>query len=245
MNDCSYFEEQISGLLDGVLSQEETEALFAHLAQCPSCSALYEDLKRLSNAMPHLEGSPPAGFAHGVLKEISRRRKQKARRRRSLAAVLAVVLLGACVFHQLRPCAGGRLFTGATSGERAEVTKQFCIQTKGCARLSCSVREESEAPTKEGFGEESASDAHDAVGGFLSYGGMAADGSALLSAGGFFAVLTIQGAGCATTLSRGETMRLLQKLNAGGASYLYRPGRTDQKEKASRCLVRYTLPWQS
>lgn len=97
MNDCSYYEEQISAYLDEMLAEEEEKALKAHLEACSRCGALLDELRNLSGALQSLQQEPPADFA----KEIVRRAAAAGRRRAMIrsftatAAMLIVVLLGA------------------------------------------------------------------------------------------------------------------------------------------------------
>ena len=41
MNSCAYYQELISSLVDGELSEEENEALMLHLNTCSRCNAMY------------------------------------------------------------------------------------------------------------------------------------------------------------------------------------------------------------
>ncbi len=96
MKDCSYYEEQISPFLDGMLLPQEADMLVAHLEQCPKCRALYQDMACLSKVMYYLEATPPAGFSDTVLQEIRqvKEKTQKVRQFLSGAAVFLIVLMG-------------------------------------------------------------------------------------------------------------------------------------------------------
>ena len=125
MSECEKALDQISLDLDGELSPEERQALEAHLAVCPACAALARDLRALHRAMPELEEAPPEGFHQSVMDQIRREQvrpvpaPQRAgavpwRRWASLAAVLAVVLVGAASLG--KPWGGD---TGASAPEAA------------------------------------------------------------------------------------------------------------------------------
>lgn len=72
MRPCDETLDLISAALDGVLTPEEQSALDAHLALCPACSALYNDLAALHIVSSELEEVPaPEGFAANVMAQIT------------------------------------------------------------------------------------------------------------------------------------------------------------------------------
>ena len=107
MAHCDEYMELISASLDGALSPAEAEKLNAHLAQCPECRALSEELTALHAALSDL---PPVEVPSGLTERImaavaaeqvlpftpAEKKKSSIRWQRWLAsaAVLAVVLLG-------------------------------------------------------------------------------------------------------------------------------------------------------
>ena len=50
-NLCEHIGEQLSGFLDGELSQQESQRISVHLSQCDSCSQTYEQLKQIQGAV--------------------------------------------------------------------------------------------------------------------------------------------------------------------------------------------------
>ena len=69
--DCERCLEQLSARLDGELPAGEAAELEAHLAQCPSCRALAQQLEQLHGDFPALEElEAPAGFAQGVMDRV-------------------------------------------------------------------------------------------------------------------------------------------------------------------------------
>ena len=106
--DCDRCLEQLSARLDGELSAGETAELEAHLAQCPSCRALAQQLEQLRDGFSHLEeAEAPAGLARRVMDRIRkensagrviplfRRPQFKALAGLAACAVLCVGLYGA------------------------------------------------------------------------------------------------------------------------------------------------------
>lgn len=67
MSYCDESIELISAALDGSLSPEEQAKLEAHLAQCPDCKALYEDLSRIHQSLLDL---PPVEVPEGLTGRI-------------------------------------------------------------------------------------------------------------------------------------------------------------------------------
>lgn len=72
MRSCDEIVELISASLDGELSADEQTALDEHIARCPACSALLDDLRALHMAAADWEEvSAPAGFAEAVMSAIA------------------------------------------------------------------------------------------------------------------------------------------------------------------------------
>lgn len=68
---CEEMTLLLSARLDGELTQEEQAALEQHLAQCPACRAVAEQLEQIHSAFDQLEDvSVPEGFAQGVMDRI-------------------------------------------------------------------------------------------------------------------------------------------------------------------------------
>jgi len=63
---CEQYWELISASLDGALTPEEQRRLEAHLAGCPECRSLWEELSGLEAELRELE-SPSQGFADAVM----------------------------------------------------------------------------------------------------------------------------------------------------------------------------------
>ncbi len=68
---CQRYYELISQRLDGELSEDEQQELESHLAVCPSCRALAQQLSGLHEDFSDLEEVPaPEGVAQGVMDRI-------------------------------------------------------------------------------------------------------------------------------------------------------------------------------
>lgn len=71
MDSCERCTQLLSARLDGELTAREARELEAHLASCPECRALAEELEAIHAAFPRLEEIPaPEGFAQGVMERI-------------------------------------------------------------------------------------------------------------------------------------------------------------------------------
>lgn len=134
MGSCDEILELISAALDGPLSEADQAALDAHLAICPACSALFQELSALHTAASALEEVPaPEGFAAAVMARVSAEAEQeqpdrvipfpkKARRSHwkqwtATAAVAAIVALGAIALPG--QFGGSSVMTADTNGEAA------------------------------------------------------------------------------------------------------------------------------
>ncbi len=108
MAHCDEYIELISAAIDGALSPAETERLNAHLALCPECKALFEELTAIHTALGDLPPvETPADLTHRIMAAVAAEqvipfapmgKKNTPRRWRqwaASAAVLAVVLMGA------------------------------------------------------------------------------------------------------------------------------------------------------
>ena len=137
MLSCDEALELISARLDGPLSEEENARLEEHLSACPACRALADDLKELHEELPQLAAQPPAGLKESVMDQIhaskvtpfqSKKRQWRWRSLASLAAVAALVLVGAGVMDQWRT--NGMLGTEAAPGG-ASAAVETVLPTSG------------------------------------------------------------------------------------------------------------------
>lgn len=92
-----YFAELISRRLDGDLTKEEQDELYAHLADCPECRKFAEDMLFISLLADESMVEPPDTLSASVMRSV---KAEKSRRKRLipglsgvLAASIAVVLL--------------------------------------------------------------------------------------------------------------------------------------------------------
>lgn len=69
MSDEEYFEQLVSSSLDGTLTESEREKLDAHLAECPSCAALKQDLEQM-RALFAAEAELPAGLHDSIMQRV-------------------------------------------------------------------------------------------------------------------------------------------------------------------------------
>jgi anti-sigma factor RsiW len=100
MDHCQPYQELISQSLDQPLSPTERQALDEHLAQCPRCRALSQQLSQIHDELAHWpeEEEVPDGFADGVMAKIQALEERPKvvplwRRPRVLASLVACALL--------------------------------------------------------------------------------------------------------------------------------------------------------
>lgn len=121
MSDHEYFEQLCAISVDGTLTDSEREKLEAHLAECPSCAALKQDLEQMQ-ALFEEEVALPASLHQNIMKKLEQQqllrvvRPEKPVRRLPVfsmlaaAAVVVIVVLGGGI---------GQIFSmgsGAVSG---------------------------------------------------------------------------------------------------------------------------------
>ena len=101
-----YFEQLCSNSVDGTLTDSEKQKLEEHLAECPSCAALKEDLEQMHSMLAVDETEPPAGLHDSIMERLRQEETvrvvapQKPMRRLPVftmvaaAAVVVLVVLG-------------------------------------------------------------------------------------------------------------------------------------------------------
>ena len=67
---CDTALEMMSAMLDGELTQEESEHLQAHLAACESCRAVYAELAAIDSAVAADQAEPPEALHDAVMAAI-------------------------------------------------------------------------------------------------------------------------------------------------------------------------------
>jgi hypothetical protein len=98
MKECDRYLLLMSRQIDGDLTQEEQDELFAHLSVCGHCSARFEVYSAMKLALSELAEEPPAEMARGVMYKIEKDKKRGFGRRfalpfTGLAAAAAVALM--------------------------------------------------------------------------------------------------------------------------------------------------------
>lgn len=117
MSGCEYYQELISCLLDGELSNDEQAELAEHLENCPECAAMHRAFAALSQTMADDMEEAPESLCTNVMAELRRAEIIKKNRRRS--AIKAVLATAACAVFVF---AAGRLTGfGGSSNENATV----------------------------------------------------------------------------------------------------------------------------
>ncbi len=87
MNKCDI--EAVSALLDGELPEAEAARLLAHIEECPSCRALYQDLAALREGFAELETPSPDTFLPGTVYRYGLG-QEPPRSRRVIASLLGI-----------------------------------------------------------------------------------------------------------------------------------------------------------
>lgn len=151
MCDCERALELLSLELDGQLPPEEKGELEAHLDGCGECRRAAEELRQLHTILPELEEEVPDGLHQAIMDRIGAekvvplsraRRPSQLRRWASLAAVFAVILLGAGTW---------RLFAGSglSGGTAAPAAANAAPEAAAAARDTAGSGAESTGQTEE------------------------------------------------------------------------------------------------
>ena len=128
MCDCDRALELLSLELDGELTPEEKSELEAHLAACEECRGAAEELRQLHTILPELEEEVPDGLHQAIMDRIGAEKvvplsrvskKSHIQRWASLAAVFAVILLGAGTLKTLQ--SGGSPATAPAAASASSV----------------------------------------------------------------------------------------------------------------------------
>ena len=108
--DCDKYLERLSAWLDGALTQEEERELSEHLARCPNCREMREQLSALRDGFGELEESEaPEGFTQGVMERVRAEEKPKViplfkrPQFRALAGLAACLVLAVGLYSANRP----------------------------------------------------------------------------------------------------------------------------------------------
>lgn len=100
--DCDRYLDLLSAAVDGSLSLEEQRALKAHLARCPSCTRLLEQLQAQSQILRTVEDVPPADLSARILSQLPAQKKRGLAvswRRWGALAACAALALGLGIAH--------------------------------------------------------------------------------------------------------------------------------------------------
>lgn len=70
MTNCEAYWELISAAVDGALTEDERVRLEAHLARCPECKRMYDQMMTMTDGLSGLE-TPAEGFVDGVMAAVA------------------------------------------------------------------------------------------------------------------------------------------------------------------------------
>ncbi len=232
MRSCDEVLELISAALDGPLADAEQAALDEHLAHCPACSALWEELRDLHAATVQLDDVPaPAGFADRVMDAIAAAPTQeqngqtaafpeKKKRARTpwkgwtaAAAAVAVVVLGAVTLTG--PFGVGSQNTSADSAASVQTADDNGSSLDEGAEDGSSIETYSAAPREaaEDVPESVSEDTSEQE--FAEEAQLESGDAAAGEDAAFYTITDLQGSSCGTLILTGAL------LPAGLESYEY------------------------
>lgn len=95
MSQCERYQEWISRMVDGDLSQAEERELREHVQSCPECALLYQAFSTLSDEMQSDLEDVPLDLRESVMAEV---RREEIRRRNRIPSILrGVMSVAACL----------------------------------------------------------------------------------------------------------------------------------------------------
>lgn len=95
MSQCERYQEWISRMVDGDLSQAEEQELREHVQSCPECALLYQAFSALSDEMQSDLENVPLDLRESVMAEV---RREEIRRRNRIPSILrGVMSVAACL----------------------------------------------------------------------------------------------------------------------------------------------------
>ena len=96
MNSCEYYQELLSSLVDGELSDEENEALMLHLNSCSRCNAMYAVFHDLSDILSEDPEPLPEGLHENIMAGVRRSEIMKKNRRMRRIGLRTAMTAAAC-----------------------------------------------------------------------------------------------------------------------------------------------------
>ena len=131
MSSCEKYQELISRMVDGDLSQKEQKELLTHIETCPECAALYQAISLLSEKISGELEESPLDLRDNVMAEI---RREEIHKRNRLPTILrAVMSAAAClavivgVYLGVSLTRGNHLNTAAFQSSDAAVAEEKAI----------------------------------------------------------------------------------------------------------------------
>jgi predicted anti-sigma-YlaC factor YlaD len=101
MKDCDKYQEMISAMIDGALSETQEQQLKEHIEQCMQCRAMYEAFAALADGIETVP-APPARLHEGIMSAVANAGRNKKKegtiihlRRYVTAAACLVIIVGA------------------------------------------------------------------------------------------------------------------------------------------------------
>jgi anti-sigma factor RsiW len=144
MSSCEQYQELISRLADGDLSQKEEKDLRAHMETCPDCAMLFQAFSAISRAVEEDLEDVPFDLRESVMAEI---RREEIRKRNRLPNILrAVMSAAACVAVIVGVYLGVSLTRGNHLSTAAFQSNDALAEEKAVAAQAEAVEEKAAAP---------------------------------------------------------------------------------------------------
>lgn len=123
MKDCARYQEMISQMADGELTEPHKTELARHIASCPDCRRMYDAFAFISSSLAEGMEEPPQSLRTGISDALHAQKARRAVVRRWRGRAAAFTALAACAaLIVLVAARGGTASLASRAGAQSETT---------------------------------------------------------------------------------------------------------------------------
>ena len=121
MKACENYIERIMDSIDGVLSEQEEQALQAHLASCEGCRGLYQAHRNIQDGILGMEEEAPENLSRAVMSAIRQEKEKSSPLYYLKRAKFTLIAVAACLIVVVAHSFGGFGSSGAEADSSGAV----------------------------------------------------------------------------------------------------------------------------
>ena len=148
MNDCAKYQELISCLIDGELTEHQAAELEQHMAHCPECMAMYRDFSAVSGCVSSGMEKVPAGLHDSIMSGVKAAAKAKKAKKPVIVRLRPYMAAAACLVVIV-----GAVFA-LRDGVSFETASNSSSSTTATAAADCNVSDKVTADSAPAQSEE-------------------------------------------------------------------------------------------